>query len=296
MEENISQKLNKISPVEENTDELFSIFNSVDGYALPFVIFNIQAGSFVVRQRINLKGKDFNYISELSYPPNYCCNTYGRANIPFHSMFYCCSFSMNNNSPLPRYIALQETSSFLKDTNSIGIERSTCSRWDVVQQLDVLALPFSANYDRTIADIEQIKIEWNSIFNDVNIDKSALELVNYMSDEIAKDSRSAIDYFKIANFIYFLLYLNENTMSFDGLIYPSVAAGGEGFNMVLKPETVDGKLKFNAASLCYLIKNGIKAELYPINQSVGCNLDGSLIYVPHKDFDNSKCDGLSFIN
>ena len=296
MNKTIKQKLDIISNSEDNTNELYSIFNSLKGEIFPMIRINIEVGAYVVRQRINDKDKDFSNVSDLSYPPVHCCYNYGRANLPYHSMFYCCSFSGGKNDPLPRYITLLETSDFIKDTESVGIQRATCSRWDIVEELELLALPFSDNYQRTIATIEQIKNEWKELKCKTNINKDALNLVEYMSDEIAKETVKNIDYFKIANFIYYLLYINKSTCNSDGIIYPSVAAGGEGFNVVLKPEAVDKKLKFSVASLCYLIKNGLKADLHVVNHSTEIAEDGSLSFEQQEGFDKQICEGFEFIN
>ena len=296
MNESVKQKLDKISNSVDNTTELYSIFNSVGREILPMIRINIEAGAYVVRQRINDKDKEFLYVSDLSYPPVHCCYNYGRANLPYHSMFYCCSFSGDKEAPLPRYLTLLETSDFIKDIESIGIQRATCSRWDIIKELELLALPFSDNYEKTIPVIEQIKNEWKGLKCKTIINKDALNLVEYMSNEIAKETVENLDYFKIANFIYYLLYINKSTCNSDGIIYPSVAAGGEGFNIVLKPEAVDKKLEFSVASLCYLIKNGMKAELHVVNHSIGKTDDGSLLFTPQEDFDKQICEGFDFIN
>lgn len=272
------------------------ILGSIDDNLLPIIRFYIEEGSFVIRQRINPIGKELTHVSQLSYPPSDCCYEYGRANLPGHSMFYCCSFATDIDAPEPRYTSLLETSKFVWDKSSKGIERSTCTRWDVVKKLNLLALPFSSNYERTFSDIVQIQNKWNVEKQKVDINQDALDLINYMSDEIAKDVDNPMKYFKIANFIYYVLYINKKTKDSDGIIYPSVAAGGEGFNIVLKPGAVDKKLRFYGASLCYLIKDKMKAELHVVNHAIGCSDDGTLKYVSQEDFDIRVCDGYDFIN
>ena len=53
-----------------------------------------------------------------------------------------------------------------------------------------------------------------------------------MSNEIAKNITNNKDYFKIANFVNYLLYINIRTKDSDGIIFPSVAAEGQGFNVI----------------------------------------------------------------
>ena len=293
---NIKEKLDKITSAEESLKDLYSLFYSIDDNSLPIIRFYIEKDSFVIRQRINPIGKELTHVSQLSYPPSDCCYEYGRANLPGHPMFYCCSFATDIDAPEPRYTSLLETSKFVWDKSSKGVERSTCTRWDVVEKLNLLALPFSSNYERTFFDIVQIQNEWNVEKQKVDINQDALNLIIYMSDEIAKDVDNPLDYFKIANFIYYVLHINTKTKDSDGIIYPSVAAGGEGFNIVLKPEAVDKKLRFYGASLCYLIKDKMKAELHVVNHAIGCSDDGTLRYVPQEDFNIRICDGYDFVN
>ena len=292
----IKDRLDEIVCSEENTDKLYSIFNSVDGNSLPLINISIDVGGFVIRQRINDTGKDFSKISDLSYPPASCCKRYGRANLPFHPVFYCSFFPGDPNAPYPRYITLLETSSFALDMNSVGIERSTCTRWDIIKKLNLIALHFSDNYKRSISDIEQIKLGWKNEIAKATINKDALDLVNYMSNEIAIKVKDEIEYFKIANFVFYLLYINNKTKQADGIIYPSVAAAGEGFNIALKTESVDNKLKFVSASLCYLIKDKLDAHLIIKNHSVGQKEDGTLMFKDREDYNGDTIEGINFIN
>ena len=295
MSEIMKAKLDLIDSPDK-VEELYSIFNSIDNGIVPLVHFNLEVGTYVIRQRINNKNTEFSTISELTYPPMSVCKGYGRANIPYHPMFYCCTFADDFTSPLPRYISILETSVFVKSKETVGIERSTCSRWDVIESLDLLALPFSTEYERTIPIIKQIQDEWESVKQEKGINNEALELVEYMSNEIAKEITNNDDYFKIANFVFYLLYINELTKEMDGIIYPSVAAAGEGFNVVLKPEAVDKKLKFSVASLCYLVKNGEKAEVDIVNRSIKQNEDGTLLYELMDDYNAEKYINEEFIN
>ena len=294
--DSLRDNLEKIPSTDDGIKKLYSIFNSIDFYSMPIIRFYIDKGTFVIRGRINLRGEDYNCISDLSYPPVGCCKEYGRANIPYHPMFYCCSFPSDYDAPIPRYITLLETSKFVKDNETIGIERITFSRWDVIDRLNLLALPFSKSYKRSIKDIQQIQKEWEKESKKGRVNKRALEIVEYMSKEIASQKEDNISYFKVAHFIYFLLYINDKTKGADGIIYPSVAADGEGFNIALKPKSVDNKLSFSKAALCYHVKDCMESTLYGVNHSIATNQNGILIYIPDDYFDFNICNGYRFIN
>lgn len=290
----IKERLTNLVPVDENIADLYSLFNSVNENTLPLIMVSIEKGAYVLRHRINKSGKYYKTIAELSYPPSVV--HYGRANVPGHPMFYCCLFNMDPENVTPRLITLMETSEFVCDKESVGIERTTCSKWDVIEKLDLISFPFSSNYERPIAEIKIIQEDWNEKIKDTDVNEDALALVEYMSEEIAKTSSKESDYFKIANFIYYILYINEKTKWADGIIYPSVEAAGEGFNLALKPEAVDKKMKFSVASLHYLVKNKMNARLDMVNHSIGQNSDGSLIFEKEIDYNDESYKNYIFVN
>lgn len=210
----ITDLLNAIDVTKENTEELYGIFRTIDDYNLLVIRFYLYPGSGLIRQRVNEKGKIFNLISELNYPPAYCITKYERANLPYQPMFYACSFPGDyddEKNPPPRVISLQETSSFFKDTKSSGIERCTVSRWEVIKDIELIAMPFLAYYKMPCAVIQQIKDAWNQGLREIKVNADGRELVEYMANEIGKDFKTNVEYFKIANFVNYLLNVNEKT-------------------------------------------------------------------------------------
>lgn len=276
----ITDALNAYDIEKGNLDELYRIFKEVDDYDIPIVRFTIYPGSGLIRQRINLRGKEFHEVSELNYPPATYLSNYGRANLPYQSMFYACSFPNENepNTPIPRIVSLLETSSFFKDKESTGIERATVSRWDVLETLNLIALPFSGDYSRPCQDVLNFVKTWQDIINDASVNPEGLELIQYMSNEIATDFSFDNEYMKIANFVNYLLNVNAKTKDADGIIYPSVPAQGGGFNVAIKPDIADAKIKFIGASLCHLLKQHDKSYVAIMKDSL-VNSDGTLTYI-----------------
>ncbi len=275
----------------------------VPDYDIPLIRFYLYKGASLIRQRVNEKNTEFNMVSDLSYPPADCITGYERANIPFQPMFYACSFPGDYESddvPPPRVVALMETSRFYRDRNAIGIERSTVSRWDIIETLELAAMPFIADYSRACQLINKIKDGWNKEISKYHINPNGLELIMYMANEIGKNFYSNIEYFKIANFVHYLLNVNEKTKNVDGIIYPSVPGAGSGFNVALKPSVVNKKIIFGSASLCYLLKKEEKAYLRVMNRSVSVE-KGIITY---RDVDKdiqedaicAQYSGLDFIN
>ena len=276
----ITEFLDTINVANENTEELYEIFRMVKDFDYLVIRFNIFCGSGLIRQRVNIKDEDFDKVSELNYPPFDCVTGYERANVPYQPMFYACSFPTDyndENTPPPRVVSLQETSSFFRDKAASGIERSTVSRWEVVEDLELVALPFLADYTMACKDIKTIKNDWNNAVVANRLNQDGLELVEYMAREIGKTFTSNVGYFKIANFVNFLLNVNEKTRSADG----------SGFNVAIKPSVVDKKIRFAGASLSHLLKKGERSYLHVVNKSISVE-DGHITYQDNAMSDEEK--------
>lgn len=299
----ITERLDKITtPDEEGIEALYALFRSIKDYEIPIVRKSVYVGESFIRQRNNVKGCRFTNISELSYPPA-SMTKMGRANIDGNPLFYACSFPLevNERNPIPRYTSVLETSNIIWDRNMSGIERATISRWKVVKELDLIALPFIGEYSKPCSELIEVVKMWQ-LKCIGSIPKDALELMLYMAREIAKEFTESWEYFKIANFVYYLLYMNMKTNDADGIIYPSVATQGAGLNVALKPCAVDNKLKFSNASICHVVKRGNDAKVFTISDLI-VDEYGLITYKDKKlEDDNSKDNylelskDLNFIN
>ena len=299
----ITDTLNRItSDGEDGIIQLYELFHSINDYEIPIVRFTIIPGSSLIRQRINKKGTVFTLVSELSYPPP-SLTPMERANLPGDPLFYACSFpsEINEDAPLPRLISLEETSEFMKEKSNYGIERATVSRWEVIGQLDLIALPFVGTYERACPDLKRVKEGWEEALSKGIVPADALELESFMAQEIAKEFNDRQQYFKIANFVHYLLRMNKKTKDADGIIYPSVPAQGAGFNVAIKPEVADIKIHFSNSSICHCVKRGENMTIFTISDAIVDEF-GSIAY---KDRVLSKSEtayyremskGLPFVN
>ncbi len=287
---------------DDGIKRLYEVFRSISDYEIPIVRHTIFPGSSLIRQRINKPGRVFSHISELSYPPP-SLTPMERANLPGHPMFYACSFpsEIKEDAPFPRVIALEETSSFMRDKSKSGIERATVSRWLVSDRIELVALPYTGTYERACPDLLQIRKEWRDAISQGVVPEEPLELVHYMADEISKDFSSRDQYFRIANFVNYLLTINQKTKDADGIIYPSVPAQGAGFNVAIKPGVADSKIRFLNASICHLLKKEDKMSVISVSDAV-VDEYGHMFFVD-KDFNDAeknfyrvKSEGLSFVN
>lgn len=299
----ITDLLNAITSHDEaSIQQLYEVFSSINDIEIPIVRHIIFPGSSLIRQRINRKERNFTHVSELSYPPVSIAQI-ERANLPGHPMFYACSFpsKVTIDAPIPRVIALEETSSFMKDKTKSGIERATVSRWLVKETIELIALPYTGTYDKACPDLLQIKDAWEDAITKGHVPENPLELVHYMAEEISKDFDDREKYFKIANFVNYLLTINTKTRGADGIIYPSVPAQGAGFNVAIKPDVVDAKIQFLNASVCHLLKKEMIMAVIPMSDAV-VDEYGNMVFKDRvltekeRAFYDDNSAGLCFIN
>lgn len=164
-----------------------------------------------------------------------------------------------------------------------------------------MAMPFLADYSMECDVIRDIKGAWNQALQDTDVNPDGLELIEYMANEIGRTFKSNVEYFKIANFVNYLLNVNNKKKSVDGIIYPSVPAAGAGFNVALRPSVVDEKVEFIGASLCHLLKKADDSYLHVVNRSVSVE-NGIITYEEmamnsaEKEMYERYAEGLKFRN
>lgn len=246
---------------EDSIDGLMKVFQNVFKGEVPILKYIYGAHSKLIRCRINENHKNFNNVSELSYPPSGIIGSFGRANIPYQSMFYACSFPHDMETYPPRLVGLMESSAFYRNVNSIGRQRLTCSLWINKLPLNLIALPFSEKYEQACTDVSDIRMIWEKKKSSLNANGLQVDLLEYMGRLLADDVEDDKEYKVIASFVYFLLFHNDETKTADGILYPSVRAAGNSFNMALKPNVVDEKLKIVEGCVMHLIKDKDNASL-----------------------------------
>lgn len=223
------------------------------------VVYKLLPGDLVTRCRI---GKGYEKVSELSYIPqddSAPAPALGRANRQGESIFYGV-ITEKNGLQDTRYVSLYETSEFLRDINSRGVENVTYSRWEVIQPMALALVVHSS------------RVYENNHF--------LMSCQNYLRQHRAELEERAGDLWIADNDKYaemlstpgHAIYPDTSewcgriyeTGSVDGIIYPSVMTDAQyGANVAILPKAVDDKLRFQRALVCRLQKEGEKADLIP---------------------------------
>lgn len=195
---------------------------------VPGITQMLPSGIKIVRAR-----KDWGYHSrnELSYNP--FVNHYGRANIPGAPMFYgSMSIGKCDLKTLRLLTALE--CGLIQDGQKI-----TFGVWSTKSPIQVVIFPSTNNIpmrDNPVYNLYRIQAE-------VELKKASEyeEVIKFFSSEFCKEVREGEeDEYKITAVLSSLLMCDK---AIDGIMYPSVKASGKyGFNLAIKPESVDSKM------------------------------------------------------
>ncbi len=199
---------------------------------IPGIKQTLPPGIKIVRAR---PGWGYSSRAELSYNPT--ANHYGRANIPGRPMFYGAMSMGKCDLRTLRPLTAHECN-LLHEGQQI-----TFGVWSTTQPISVVIFPA----------VNNIPMRDNPMYNLYRIQTEA-ELKNapeyedvlyYFSSEFCKEVRDENDY-KITAVLSSLLMCDD---SIDGVMYPSVKASGKyGFNLAIKPESVDSKMVIEFSS------------------------------------------------
>lgn len=240
------------------------------------------------REITNPQNRPHSFVSDISYIQDKdldLIKKYGRVNKPRQSMFY---------GALGYHTASWETLSKGVEFRNSGSGMVTVGTWIIEQPLKLVQMPhsekvFNALYEIVSYKPERLKLEHikehneqlkRDIGNDI-----AYEVLELFGDAFANfDTKTDNDYF-LSNYYADRIFNQIDGFKvgeeIDGIIYPSVPSSFEENNIVLKPSTVDTKLKFSSAMQVWIVhhlKTGKGAQFIPIEQRVHADENGKLLW------------------
>lgn len=249
----ITRSLQEIPRTLENVESIRELISKIGKRAYMKVTFH--KGNSILRARVNKFGQKFSQDNELSFVPPNSNKTYQRASTPNQTMFYGC-IQPNDNYPPARVTAMLESSNWLrqKDMTSIGKQKITYGKWEIDKDLHLLPV---------FLPQEILNTSYNNYLNDTyskclleqQLSKEFIEesklLMNFLGEEFRRKIQNEYDYLISALFTESVV----NIEHIDGILYPSVQANFEGYNVALKPNAVD-KLKLKAVGENMIYKKG----------------------------------------
>ena len=198
---------------------------------------------------------------DFSFKPQQFNTTYQRASTPNQTMFYATAIPEDiepGELDSMRIIGVVESLPQLRDSTSSLYKKISFGRWEVAEDLRLLAIIHKENYFSESSFTRELVNAYNEATSNIPPDILAVEpdiieksllIQSYLADEFSKESINA-DYDYMISAIFSEI---ATTKGFDGIFYPSVRVGGKGFNIAITPEATK-KLKLVVAGECSLYK------------------------------------------
>lgn len=255
MNKNIQAILNML---DSNTFQRGVLLDILESYGedialIPIKLFVHQK---ILRTRKNEDGF-FGYIHELSYPPKEYART-DRASIEGKPMFYASIFTkeVEESHAYPRIISALETIPLLRAKGTSGQNLITQSVWMIDEEVHAYSFPLSSQYKRACSEIYMLNSDWDKVLKN-EYSEDSIEFFSFIGDLMAKPNESCL-YEITATSIDFIL----EHFDFDGVLYPSVQAEGQGMNICIKPDVVDSKISFAGAATEVIVRNGDNSQIH----------------------------------
>lgn len=211
---------------------------------LPIIIYRLSANDLFFRTRINDQD-NYERIVDLSYPNQQYITTYARANKPLQQLFYC-----SENRPTSYVELLNDRKCNVGDEITL-----TIGCWQLPEPVDVV-LVFNPSNSRSNSYYQKHGAGYDDFINktaDVYRDGTnrLFEFIGSCFEKSAKDDKQTY----MLTCAYSNLVFTHDLV--EGIIYPSVPFGGEGFNIAFFPKVFDD----NRLRLLDVMKNVMRVEL-----------------------------------
>ena len=124
------------------------------------------------------------------------------------------------------------------------------------EEVHVYSFPLSSQYKRACSEINMLNSDWDKVLKN-EYSEDSIEFFSFIGDLMAKPNESCL-YEITATSIDFIL----EHFDFDGVLYPSVQAEGQGMNICIKPDVVDSKISFAGAATEVIVRNGDNSQIH----------------------------------
>jgi hypothetical protein len=212
--------------------------------SLALILIKIHKGSIIYRVRIADQDpfQIFTHQRELYYRTDVeNINTYGRANIKNNVMFYG---SIDNTNPqLAEITAYMESSSILhnQDTSKINEDLIHASQWIVEEDFEVVGIiNHSKFHDHNPAakDLSGRYLDFTKKYPEA--EKALNLMIDFLAMQFAREVKKGEEWKYKVSSIFTQYLINKG---FNGVLYPSVKAGGTTFNIAIHPSVADKFLR-----------------------------------------------------
>jgi hypothetical protein len=226
----------------------------------------------IFRARQNEPEEHFYSKCQLTYKPQQFNKSCQRASTPNMTMFYGSVLPeeiLEGDLDINRAVPTYEAVPWLRDKSTKGIISITYSKWNVTQDINLIAILQHGNFYDKSSYTKKLMDDYDNFLNQ-NIDQKedTIAFMTFLSNEFAKEVNNINDY----NYLISAAFTESIVKNgFDGVLYPSVQLEGRGFNVAITPKVADMKLELVVVMECKAYKlydktvldNDLQAVLHP---------------------------------
>ena len=248
------ERLNDESLFKLSDEEVLTELSNFKNLAL--IATKIKKGDYIYRVRIQDQEPDiekryknkchFNYRSDVDK-----IKEYGRANLANNSMFYGSVYGatgiLNKKAQLTAYMEVSSLLHNYEDTN-IKHEFFYTSEWEAKEDFEIVAIVNHEKFHKNNESAKYLSSKYNELAMELKEDAAKLNLmIDYIAAQYAREVKKDENWkYKVsANYTQYLL-----SKGLTGVLYPSVKAEGESFNIAMCPERADEFLNLTGVALC----------------------------------------------
>lgn len=265
------------------------ILNQYHG-RIPIVPMLLQEGMQIVRTRPNEDVPFFFELSQLSYPLEKLRTD--RVALKGHPLFYASGYANNSLGIQPAEVSIRETLEPYVDNMGYYHAFVTQTAWRVKRPIHLLSLPIPNIVTPLCEQLKQMSDEWERSYSQLySYDENIIG--DFLGMLMAADGNDGI-YVVTANLVDYLFNNIETEGEWDGVVYPTVAARGLGFNVALKTKVVDeGAIECEGALKRLFAMENDKAILMTISSGQIAS-DGKITWAPYeKDIINLSAETIT---
>lgn len=220
------------------------------------ILVTLHKGKVLMRARPNFGDEHFISKCQLTYKPQQFNKTYQRASTPHRTMFYASMVPEKlNPGELQniRVIGAFESLPWLRQKDKKGYQRISFGKWVVTKDIRLIAIVQHDDFVKQSSYTTELNEAFKKFTSEVpsDVQEETIAIADFFAKEFAK---SATD----EHYEYLISAIFSETIvdhGLDGVLYPSVRVGGQGFNVAIKPETADSNLDLVVAGECSMYKH-----------------------------------------
>jgi RES domain len=217
----------------------------------------LNPGQAILRGRPNELNKRYYSRRDSQYVPKERNKSYKRASTPDNTMFYGCVVPTNDKQGYDKWrilVAWECLTNLFNRKTKKGFQKLTYSRWEVIEPITLVAITGHKLFSNPHPYLSELYESLLVTLNNLSVNKEEIiKFTNFFATEFAKEVDDSNEHEYLISSLFTESLCRKG---FDGVLYPSVKVGGDGFNVALTPDAVDNKLNIKVIGECTMYRFG----------------------------------------